>query len=296
MDHLLSTLKEYPALSYFVGPCLGHEISDDISHPPEVLVTLAEERLKSGRDPLHPDPVSPPAPSEREPAVLGPRGAAERAAASASPRLLPLRQVKRRRPPPLRQVKRVGSPLSATPWLRPTPGRRPAPSPSLQPAPLGLGREPHPPSPGKLDFRGWRRLADWVGTTMGNAAGSAEQPASPAALSPKHPAAPKQPMPAAGELEERFNRVLNCMNLPPDKVQLLSQYDNEKKWELICDQERFQVKNPPEAYIQKLKSYLEIGGVSRKVAADWMSNLGVYVSPFSSVPFPLHFPSSGQLE
>lgn len=43
---------------------------------------------------------------------------------------------------------------------------------------------------------------------MGNAAGSAEQPASPAALSPKQPAAPKQPMPAAGELEERFNRVL----------------------------------------------------------------------------------------
>ncbi|ERE68636.1 formin-like protein 3 isoform 1 [Cricetulus griseus] len=54
------------------------------------------------------------------------------------------------------------------------------------------------------------------------------------------------------------------MNLPPDKVQLLSQYDNEKKWELICDQERFQVKNPPAAYIQKLKSYLDTGGVSRK--------------------------------
>ncbi|EHH25071.1 hypothetical protein EGK_08829, partial [Macaca mulatta] len=66
----------------------------------------------------------------------------------------------------------------------------------------------------------------------------------------------------------------NCMNLPPDKVQLLSQYDNEKKWELICDQERFQVKNPPAAYIQKLKSYVDTGGVSRKVAADWMSNLG----------------------
>uniref|UniRef100_A0A2K5DSJ2 Formin like 1 n=1 Tax=Aotus nancymaae TaxID=37293 RepID=A0A2K5DSJ2_AOTNA len=81
-------------------------------------------------------------------------------------------------------------------------------------------------------------------------------------------------MPAAGELEERFNRVLNCMNLPPDKVQLLSQYDNEKKWELICDQERFQVKNPPTAYIQKLKSYVDTGGVSRKVAADWMPNLG----------------------
>ncbi|XP_027948617.1 formin-like protein 1 isoform X1 [Eumetopias jubatus] len=109
---------------------------------------------------------------------------------------------------------------------------------------------------------------------MGNAAGSAEQPAGPAAPAPKQPAAPKQPMPAARELEERFNRVLNCMNLPPDKVLLLSQYDNEKKWELICDQERFQVKNPPTAYIQKLKSYLDTGGVSRKVATDWMSNLG----------------------
>nr|XP_034363201.1 formin-like protein 1 isoform X4 [Arvicanthis niloticus] len=99
---------------------------------------------------------------------------------------------------------------------------------------------------------------------MGNAAGSAEQPAGPTASPPKQPAVPKQPMPAAGELEERFTRVLNCMNLPPDKVQLLSQYDNEKKWELICDQERFQVKNPPAAYIQKLKSYLDTGGVSRK--------------------------------
>lgn len=28
----------------------------------------------------------------------------------------------------------------------------------------------------------------------------------------------------------------NMMNLPPDKVKLLCQYDNEKKWELICDQ------------------------------------------------------------
>ncbi|XP_033926186.1 formin-like protein 1 [Melopsittacus undulatus] len=71
-------------------------------------------------------------------------------------------------------------------------------------------------------------------------------------------------MPAAAELEERFGRVLKSMNLPPDKMKLLNQYDNEKKWELICDQERFQVKNPPSAYIQKLKSYLDTGGVSRK--------------------------------
>uniref|UniRef100_A0A8D3DIU7 Formin-like 1a n=1 Tax=Scophthalmus maximus TaxID=52904 RepID=A0A8D3DIU7_SCOMX len=31
---------------------------------------------------------------------------------------------------------------------------------------------------------------------------------------------------------------LYYMNLPPDKLQLLSQYDNEKKWELVCDQVR----------------------------------------------------------
>ena len=26
------------------------------------------------------------------------------------------------------------------------------------------------------------------------------------------------------------------MNLPPDKMRVLSKYDNRKKWELICDQ------------------------------------------------------------
>ncbi|KAG5262910.1 hypothetical protein AALO_G00280370 [Alosa alosa] len=76
-------------------------------------------------------------------------------------------------------------------------------------------------------------------------------------------AGPRLPMPSEEELEERFNAVLNSMNLPPDKVKLLCQYDNEKKWELVCDQERFQVKNPPSAYLQKLRSYVE-QGVSRK--------------------------------
>uniref|UniRef100_A0A671QPH9 Formin-like protein 2 n=1 Tax=Sinocyclocheilus anshuiensis TaxID=1608454 RepID=A0A671QPH9_9TELE len=53
------------------------------------------------------------------------------------------------------------------------------------------------------------------------------------------------------------------MNLPPDKARLLRQYDNEKKWELICDQERFQVKNPPHTYIHKVQSYLD-PAVTRK--------------------------------
>nr|XP_009295890.3 LOW QUALITY PROTEIN: formin-like protein 1 [Danio rerio] len=101
---------------------------------------------------------------------------------------------------------------------------------------------------------------------MGNAAGSLEM--SPvreikrplSTYGQKPPAAPKLPQPSEEELEERFSIVLNSMNLPPDKVMLLSQYDSEKKWELVCDQERFQVKNPPSAYIQKLKSVLEQGG------------------------------------
>uniref|UniRef100_A0A8C2Q2G8 Formin-like 2a n=1 Tax=Cyprinus carpio TaxID=7962 RepID=A0A8C2Q2G8_CYPCA len=58
----------------------------------------------------------------------------------------------------------------------------------------------------------------------------------------------------------------NSMNLPPDKARLLRQYDNEKKWELICDQERFQVKNPPHTYIHKLQGYLD-PAVTRKVSS-----------------------------
>ncbi|XP_041122582.1 formin-like protein 1 isoform X2 [Polyodon spathula] len=110
---------------------------------------------------------------------------------------------------------------------------------------------------------------------MGNAAGSMDvssqakevktpPPAIVATPPQKQPAPPKLPMPADGELEERFNMALNSMNLPPDKMKLLSQYDNEKKWELVCDQERFQVKNPPSAYIYKLKSYLDQGVLGRK--------------------------------
>ncbi|XP_072926793.1 formin-like protein 1 isoform X1 [Hemitrygon akajei] len=98
---------------------------------------------------------------------------------------------------------------------------------------------------------------------MGNAAGSME--VSPGKeIKTQQATVPKQPVPInEGELEERFSQVLNCMNLPPDKVKLLNQYDNEKKWELICDQERFQAKNPPHAYIQKLRSFLDQGGVRK---------------------------------
>ncbi|CAI5765163.1 3 isoform X3 [Podarcis lilfordi] len=94
---------------------------------------------------------------------------------------------------------------------------------------------------------------------MGNA--ESGEPGGGSGLLPPPPG--KVPMPDQGELEERFAMVLSSMNLPPDKARLLRQYDNEKKWDLICDQERFQVKNPPHTYIQKLKSFLD-PGVTRK--------------------------------
>ncbi|XP_051569948.1 formin-like protein 1 [Myxocyprinus asiaticus] len=112
---------------------------------------------------------------------------------------------------------------------------------------------------------------------MGNAPGGMEQVegqearsstgginSTPSILKKKN-APSKLPMPPEEELEERFNVVLSSMNLPPDKMKLLSQYDNEKKWELVCDQERFQVKNPPSAYLTKIRSfYQDQGGVTRR--------------------------------
>nr|XP_046272579.1 formin-like protein 1 [Scatophagus argus] len=100
-----------------------------------------------------------------------------------------------------------------------------------------------------------------------NSVGAASGMSNPTpTLQKKQPAPPKLPMPPEEELEERFNVVLSYMNLPPDKLKLLSQYDNEKKWELVCDQERFQVKSPPSTYLAKIKSfYQDQGGVSRRL-------------------------------
>ncbi|XP_017875904.1 formin-like protein isoform X2 [Ceratina calcarata] len=69
--------------------------------------------------------------------------------------------------------------------------------------------------------------------------------------------APRQPMPDAVELERRFTKVLASMDLPPDKAKLLKQYNNEKKWDIICDQERVQAKDPPSHYLAKLRTYLD---------------------------------------
>nr|XP_018668129.1 formin-like protein 2 isoform X1 [Ciona intestinalis] len=67
----------------------------------------------------------------------------------------------------------------------------------------------------------------------------------------------KLPMPETKEIDEKFNRVLLSMNLPPDKAKALTKYDNKKKWELICDQDKVEVKHPPSFYIQTVQSYLD---------------------------------------
>ncbi|CAH2095904.1 unnamed protein product [Euphydryas editha] len=47
------------------------------------------------------------------------------------------------------------------------------------------------------------------------------------------------------------------MDLPPDKAKLLRNYDLEKKWEIICDQDMVQAKDSPTHYLNKLRTYLD---------------------------------------
>ncbi|XP_060803181.1 formin-like protein isoform X2 [Amyelois transitella] len=67
----------------------------------------------------------------------------------------------------------------------------------------------------------------------------------------------KPPMPDRDELESRFVKVLASMDLPPDKAKLLRNYDLEKKWEIICDQDMVQAKDSPAHYLNKLRTYLD---------------------------------------
>ncbi|KAG7217722.1 hypothetical protein INR49_020979 [Caranx melampygus] len=147
--------------------------------------------------------------------------------------------------------------------------------------------------------------------------GNAESMESQLAVIRSRAAPVRLPMPDPAELEERFSIALgselegpvsslcgrtavdpdppefrfwfrfqgldssNSMNLPPDKVRLLRSYDNEKKWELICDQERFQVKNPPHTYIQKLRGFLD-PAVTRKKKSSGVDSDAQRTGDFSS--------------
>lgn len=47
------------------------------------------------------------------------------------------------------------------------------------------------------------------------------------------------------------------MDLPPDKAKLLRAYDDEKKWEMIKDQDKVTAKESPDYYLTKLRTYLD---------------------------------------
>uniref|UniRef100_A0A336LP78 CSON009963 protein n=1 Tax=Culicoides sonorensis TaxID=179676 RepID=A0A336LP78_CULSO len=67
----------------------------------------------------------------------------------------------------------------------------------------------------------------------------------------------KQPLPDAIEVEKQFSKLLASMDLPPDKARLLKNYDLEKKWDMICDQEMVHAKDPPSHYLTKMRTYLD---------------------------------------
>ncbi|CAH1237809.1 FMNL3 [Branchiostoma lanceolatum] len=65
------------------------------------------------------------------------------------------------------------------------------------------------------------------------------------------------------------------MDLPPDKAKVLRSYDNDKKWDLICDQERVQAKEPPHTYLQKLQGYMEVNTAKKKSSRKMMESTQV---------------------
>lgn len=56
---------------------------------------------------------------------------------------------------------------------------------------------------------------------------------------------------------KRIPTVLASMDLPPDKAKLLRAYDDEKKWEMIKDQDKVTAKESPDYYLKKLRTYLD---------------------------------------
>ncbi|XP_017494158.1 PREDICTED: formin-like protein CG32138, partial [Rhagoletis zephyria] len=64
-------------------------------------------------------------------------------------------------------------------------------------------------------------------------------------------------MPDAEELERRFLKILTSMDLPPDKAKVLRGYDDDRKWEMIRDQEKVTARQSPQSYLEKLNTYLD---------------------------------------
>ncbi|TKR76377.1 hypothetical protein L596_017522 [Steinernema carpocapsae] len=64
-------------------------------------------------------------------------------------------------------------------------------------------------------------------------------------------------MPEEAEVLAAFEEVLKKMDLPPDKMRVLRDYDINKKWELVSDQRNMYVVTDPSVYLAKLSAYLD---------------------------------------
>ena len=85
------------------------------------------------------------------------------------------------------------------------------------------------------------------------------------------------PMPAQAELDIMFQKALKDMNLTPDKVAKLHEYDNKRKWDLICEQDRVRVKNLPDFYTTRLKTYLRGYALPKKKFKKMISESTTYL-------------------
>ena len=68
---------------------------------------------------------------------------------------------------------------------------------------------------------------------------------------------PRLPIPEDKELDVRLKEVIRSMNLQPEHVTAILNFSPEKKWDIVCDQERVQAKDPPSTYLTKLRSFLD---------------------------------------
>uniref|UniRef100_A0A0K0F853 GBD/FH3 domain-containing protein n=1 Tax=Strongyloides venezuelensis TaxID=75913 RepID=A0A0K0F853_STRVS len=65
------------------------------------------------------------------------------------------------------------------------------------------------------------------------------------------------PMPSEEEILKEFENVLKKMDLPPDKIRLLRDYDLKKKWDLVRDQKNMYSVTDSSVYLEKLSLYLD---------------------------------------
>ncbi|CEF67165.1 Formin, FH3 domain and Formin, GTPase-binding domain and Formin, GTPase-binding and FH3 domain and Formin, FH2 domain and Armadillo-type fold domain-containing protein [Strongyloides ratti] len=65
------------------------------------------------------------------------------------------------------------------------------------------------------------------------------------------------PLPSEEEILEEFENVLKKMDLPPDKIRLLRDYDLKKKWDLVRDQKNMYSVTDSSVYLEKLSLYLD---------------------------------------